>query len=257
MRKGSPVPDESDLRNLFETSSAPSTLDVDRIIAKSRARRLPRQIGAGLIGTLAVAGIFVLAVQPQQLAQPPAASMTESQEAAGGAAADNAIKRAPAEKLNLCGGTLAEVAPSFYGLQLDVAFPATAPAGPAPIEGTVTLTNTGTTRVSGSTAATPAITLSQSGTVLWHSNGPMIMSLVIVDLAPGESLRYPASFTAVRCGVEDDAAEVFRADLPALPAGDYELSAAIDFSADPSMATNGTPDLDLVTGPRNPVTLTQ
>jgi len=251
------VPSEADLKDLFATSNAPHALDADRIIAASRARRIPKQVAAGMIGTLAVAGIFVVALQPQTVT-PPAATVMEAQ-SGGGAASDSSavIKRAPADKLNLCGGTLAEVAPSFYGLQLEVAFPATVPTGASAIDGTVTLTNTSSTRVTGSTAATPAITLSQSGMVLWHSNGPMIMSLVIVDLGPGESLTYPASFTPVQCGIEDDAAEAFRADLPALPAGDYELSAAIDFSADPSMVTNGTPDLDLVTGPLSAVTLTQ
>src|SRR6188472_1864276 len=108
------MPDESDLRRLFESSSAPNTLNVDRIVAKSRARRVPKQIGAGLVGTLAVAGIFVVAVNTSQFNQqaPSSATMEQSQDSSGGAAdsAESLVKRAPADKLNLCGAPLAEVA---------------------------------------------------------------------------------------------------------------------------------------------------
>jgi hypothetical protein len=105
------------------------------------------------------------------------------------------------------------------------------------------------------TAAAPAITVSQEGITLWHSNGAMVMSLVIVDLAPGESLEYAASFTPVLCGVEDDMAEVFRNDLPALDPGEYELSAAIDFVLDETLAADYEPFAYLVTGPRSTITL--
>ena len=47
--------------------------------------------------------------------------------------------------------------------------------------------------------------------------------------------------------VEDDTAEAFRSDLPAAPAGQYQVSAAIDLM--------GEFDADLVTGPAQTVTL--
>ena len=104
--------------------------------------------------------------------------------------------------------------------------------------------------MTGTTGATPAVTVSANGTALWHSNGPTILSLVIIDLAPGESLVYEASVVPVRCSVDDDLAESFPADLPPLAPGNYELSAAIDFS--PTVAV-GAADFDgsadLVTGP--------
>ena len=120
--------------------------------------------------------------------------------------------------------------------------------------GTVLLTNTSDREVVGSTAATPVLTLSQNGTVLWHTNGAMVMSLVTVDLQPGESLEYSASFAPVRCDVDDDLADSFRADLPPVPAGDYQLSALIDFTADPVMQQQTT-ELDLVSGPLSAITL--
>ena len=251
------VPSEDDLRKLLTSAEAPGSVDANRVIARSRARRLPRQLVAGAAGALAIAGIGVLAVQVSQItlvqptslmSEPNADAPIASDEAGSSGAESEAIKRAPAEKINLCGGTLAQVAPCESGLQLDVVFPDQAPAG-AVVEGAVRLTNLGTATVRGSTAASAAITVSQGGLVLWHSNGPMIMSAALVDLAPGESMEYPASFEPVRCEVDDDSAESFRDDLPALPPGGYQLSAAIDFSpADGS-------SLDLVTGPLGGIAL--
>ena len=249
------MPSEDDLREFFATTEAPGRPDADRAISRIRARRRPRRIAAAAAGALALVGVTIVGVQVSQvqfvqLTQP--ISEMSSAEDAGAPAADgieSAIKRAPAEKINLCGAPLAEVAPSVSGLQLDLVFPEEVPTGGESVQGTVRLTNLGTQQVVGTTAASPAITLSQAGTVLWHSNGPMIMSAVLVDLGPGESMEYAASFTPVRCEVEDDLAQSFRTDLPALAAGGYELSAAIDFSPSSGAA------LDLVTGPRSTIRL--
>lgn len=248
------MPTENDLRDMFANSSAPNALDAKRIIARSRARRLPRQLAAGAVGALAIAGISVLAVQVTQVQSPVTMTAGEAYDQSAPAPEVDAMKRAPADKINLCAGTLSEVAPSQYGLRLDVTFPDTAATGVEPITGTVRLTNTSGREVIGYTPATPAITLSQDGVVLWHSNGPMILSLVAVDLAPGASLEYPASFTPVRCAAEDDLGDTFRADLPAVEPGSYQLSALIDFTADPAMQQQTT-ELDLVSGPLSTITL--
>lgn len=250
---------EKDLRDLFAGAEAPNTLDAGRVIRRSRARRLPRQVAAGSLGALALVGVTVLGVQVSQFSSPVSTAGGEAFDSPATAPELDMVKRAPADKINLCEGTLAEIAPSQYGLQLDVAFPETAATGTAPVEGSVRLTNTSDREVVGSTPLSPAITLSQDGAVLWHSNGPTAYALRMIDLAPGASLEYEASFTPVRCGVEDDAAESFRADLQPVAAGDYELSALIDFSADPSMDAGSsetqTPELDLVGGSVAPIRL--
>jgi hypothetical protein len=252
------MPSEDDLRDLFASASAPHaphSIDAERVIARSRRRRLPRQLAAGTVGVLAIAGISVVGLQSIQLA-PPSSSITSQETAAGAAPAeDSTIKRAPAEKLNLCTSALAEVAPSPLGLQLDVTFPQSAPVGTAPVEATVLLTNTSAVPISGTTGPSPALTLSQDGIVLWHSNGAVAASAVLVNLAPGESLEYAASFVPVRCEVDDDLAESFREGLPALPPGAYELSAALDFLPDALPTDGSTPGLDLVTGPRSTIIL--
>lgn len=249
-------PTEDDLRDLFATSPSRNSLDASRIIARSRARRLPRVLGAAAVGTLVVAGIATVAVTTSFL--PQGVSTTSLEESAGDSAESEAAapveqKRAPADHINLCEAPVTDTPASPTGLQLDVEFAPTATAGTQPITGTVRLTNTSDRTVSGTTAAAPALTLSRDGTVVWHSNGPTILSLVVVELEPGASLEYPASFTPVLCTITDDLAEGFPADLPALEPGVYELSALIDFAS--ATSTSGTSELDLISGPRSTVTL--
>lgn len=256
----------------------PNSLDTQEIIRRSKRRRLPRTIGTGLVSTLAIVGLGIAGVSG--LAAFPFTGASSSDSAVSSEAAtddftsdsqenaDSFIYDAPnydsspltesgesmpptvpAEKLNLCGAPLAEAAPSATGLQLTVDFP-TADAGSASVTGTVTLTNAGTGIITGTTPATPIITLSQNNVVIWHSNGPTIMMITEVNLSPGESLTYPASFTPVVCGPEDDSGESFRNDLPPAPAGSYEVSAAIDLTLTSSPSAS-----ELITGPRFPVVL--
>ena len=255
---------EPNLRDLFR-GDGPALPEVDAaaVIRRSKRRRLPVQLAVGgtfvlAIGGLGVAGLQALGGSHTAISNVSTMSGGESTgdrapadgrgaESAQGLEGGGAIKRAPADRINLCGGPVAEVAPNERGLVLAVDFPSS-PVGTAQVMGTATLTNTGTEPVTGFTSPSPAITLSQGGTVLWHSNGPTDLSLVSVDLVPGASVDYQASMTPVRCGVEDDVAGAFRTDLPALEAGTYELSALIDFTADPSMEQEIS-ELDLVSGP--------
>lgn len=249
------MPDQNDLRDLFASADtgAPNALDAKRVIARSRARRLPKQLAAGSVGALVLVGVGVLGVQVSQFSSPVSMTAGEASDSSA-PMPESAMKRVPADRVNLCAAAVVDVAPSQYGLQLDVEFPSSAPVGTAAVQGMVRLTNTSDSHVVGTTPAVPAITLSRDGVVLWHSNGPTIFSVVDVDLAPGASLEYPASFVPVQCGVEDDAAEAFRADLPALQAGGYELSALIDFAPAPVMAPQTT-ELELVGGPRSAISL--
>ena len=83
MRKELDVPTDDDLReSLGSTETRPHSIDLDRVIARSRARRLPRQLATGALGALAFVGIGVWGVQLTQLAAPVA---TMSSLADGGA----------------------------------------------------------------------------------------------------------------------------------------------------------------------------
>ncbi|MCU1556790.1 MAG: hypothetical protein JWN09_785 [Microbacteriaceae bacterium] len=239
---------ESEFKRLRDSeASQRSSIDLALVIRRSRRRRIGAQVAVGGATTLAVAGIGVASVAglhgwgPSSTSAGSAAAPTVASDSSG-----ESQKRAPAEKLNLCGAELAQVAANPDGLVATADFP-TASASAASISGTVTLTNTGTERVVGTTAASPAITLSKGGVTLWHSNGPMIAMAAMVDLAPGASMTYHASFTPVTCGTEDDLGDSFRSDLPHVAPGEYQISAAIDLSrqgVDGGFASN-----DLVTGP--------
>jgi hypothetical protein len=266
------MPAEPSIRDLFRTTPGPAAraVDAEAVIRRSKARRLPAQIGLGGVFTLAAGGIAVAGIQGLPGGTTGSSSSGAMAEQSADAPADlpqgdtgrvdplngdvsfddtpgsaDVSAPAPADRINLCGGTLAEVAPSETGLELTAHFPDAA-VGTTPVEGIVTLTNTGAEPVSGFMSPTPAVTLSQDGVVLWHSNGMRIMSLLNVELAPGESLELVASFVPVVCGVEDDL-DGFRDDLPAAGAGEYQVSAAADVTVGETA--------HLVTGPTSTVRL--
>ena len=253
---------ESDLKKMF-SDAGPSLGHVDLcgVLRRSSRRRVAQQVAVGSATTLAVAGIGVAGLTGIHGLMPSTTAGSASSANApeprgdstlGSTATDRGLTRAPADKINLCGGALADVARNAGGLILRTNF-AAADASADRITGTVTLTNSGSERISGTSAATPAITLSKDGVVLWHSNGPMIAMAAVVDLAPGASLSYQASFRPVACAVDDDGAGSFRSDLPHVAAGQYQVSAALDLSrqnADGSVLRT-----DLVTGPVSEVTL--
>jgi hypothetical protein len=222
-------------------------VDVNSVLRRTRRRRLPKRAAAGGVLTLAIGGIAVAGFQGlsglSQSSGGSSDSAASTAEDSGGTSelfssgdtsSSDLSKRAPADRINLCGGAVADVAPSATGLVLTTEFgtESAASVGAKSVTGVVTMTNEGTETVTGSTAVSPAITLSQDGVVLWHSNGAMIDMATVVDLAPGESMEYQASFVPVICDVEDDLADSFRDDLPEAPVGVYEVSALIDLSTD-------------------------
>lgn len=245
-------PTEAELRSALRGDTGPrSGLDADAVIRRARIRRLPRQIAFGSVATLAIAGIALVGVTVIKI---PQSALMSASDSAGSAESGTlpqppdlryGSSQAPAEKVNTCGGELARIAPSGSGLVLTTHFPASAPANGQPVSGTVTLSNTGTDRVTGSTAANPIVTLSQNGVTRWHSNGAMTAIAILIDLAPGESMDYEVNLTPVACGTEDELGDGFRDDLPALPAGDYEVSALIDLVPE---ATDGGGS-ELISGP--------
>ena len=259
---------ESDLKKMFrETGPSLGQIDISLVLRRSSRRRVAQRVAVGSATTLAVAGIGVAGFTGIRGLGPSTGSGSASSAAApdanrpdanrleatgGSTATEGGLTRAPAEKINLCGGALAKVAPNASGLVLTTSFePADAAADR--VSGTVTLTNSGSEHITGTSAATPTIVLSKDGIVLWHSNGPVAAIGAIVDLAPGASMTYQASFQPVTCAVEDDSTVSFRDNLPHVAAGAHQVSAALDLSrenADGSFLST-----DLVTGPTSEVTL--
>ncbi|NYF10325.1 hypothetical protein HDC94_001481 [Leifsonia sp. AK011] len=243
--------DENDLRRLLAETDAPHTVDADAVIARARRRRVPQQVAAGALGVLALVGVGVLAVNVSSLTQ------STSTVAEQGSLSDEAplessdemapMKRLGAESLNTCGEAAASPEPSEYGLELAVQFPPAASSTSALIDGTVTMTNTSDEAVSGLTVIGPTVTVSR-GDLVVALGVPTEYEMTMVELQPGETVAYAASFVPVLCSTGEDVATA-----AALPAGDYDVSAAVDFT--PAVGTVDPPLPDLVTGPRSQITL--
>ena len=247
------MPGDSELRAWMHgegsdlpASSRHTRLDAAAIIRRTKRRRLPRQIGAGGVMTLAVAGISVASITGLKALGPNVfGTSTSAERSAGDNSAEvppelSAPQDTPAvrdgvspDRANLCGSTLAAVPQNRFGLTLTQHFPAEAPATGAPVTGSVTLTNTSARTISGTSTSRPSVTISQDTRVVWHSNGVQPAGTA-VTLAPGQSLQYPATFTPVACTAADDRAGAFPPGLPALAPGQYHVSVllAIDVSGD-------------------------
>jgi len=257
------MPDEAELRQRFHDDEPAGTIDLDAVLRRSRARRRPRVAAAAVVSSLAALAIVVpvFSVASQQTGTLSAGSAASAPDKAapplavegGGASGSTATKPDPAAKLNLCAAPLATPAPAADGLVLTVQA-VDAAAGARSIPVTVTLTNTGGERVTGSLSPFPTLTLSRDGIVLWHSNGAVPSLAQQLDLAPGASTTFSSTFEPVVCGAEDDAQPSFRTDLPGAGPGSYLLSAALDVNPTTTDA-GGDVGAVLVTGPTSPVTL--
>jgi len=259
---------DDNIHDLFRKSddAGLGTIDTASVIRRSKRRRLPAQLATGGALALALGGFGVFGVQaivnaPQygSTAGEAVTFDSELQYSAEDGAENGALRDetdaagrtiAPFyDGLTLCGGPLPEVSPAPSGLEITVDFPDAA-TGSEMIVGTAELTNTGSEAVVGYTAMSPHVLLSQDGVVTWHSNGGMRAAAIYVDLAPGESLTYAAFFTPVTCAPMDDATGVFRKNLPPAPAGEYEVSAAIELAP-----VLGDGAAELVGGPTTTITL--
>ena len=246
--------DESELRSMLrrEADGGPAPeLDTSRLVRRSRARRLPRQLAVGGALSLAIVGLGVGTVSGVRLFNPPAevssagggsdttdeevgtlseGPQTESEESDSGSSGDSSagggIQLAPAYKIHGCGGMLGVVpADGLTGVSVAVDFPAQATTS-GTVRGTVEITNDTGEPLTGVMSDVAATTLSQDGVVLWHT--PRLDRTLPVDLDPGESTTLDASFEPRVCSPEDEGLEDFRPGLPAVEAGSYDVSVAFD-----------------------------
>ncbi|MEO7349371.1 MAG: hypothetical protein ABIW32_05895 [Terrimesophilobacter sp.] len=221
------------------------SIDPEAIVRKARARRVPKQIAFSSVSVLAVVGVATLGITilPALQAGHDGASSSsvmatapESSQDSGGSARDTAAKSFDARLLavSVCGAPAFTAEPNSLGLTISVSFSDSAPTNGQEVGGTVTLTNTGPSRVSGMTAVAPTVVLSRDGMTVWHTDRAALPALKAVDLEPGQSSVFDASFNPVECAPEDDASGHFRDNLPPLSAGSYEVSAELTFVPDVS-----------------------
>lgn len=236
------MPTESELRAALQdipSEDGATRLDSEDIIRKARGRRRPRQLAFGSVTILAVAGFAYVGISAIPWPQSALMSASDSGDATtsaelalpGSSGATDPVaggaNRESATTAIRCGQPLVEVGATSSGLVLTTDFPSSGPANGLPVEGTVTLTNAGSERLTGVTAAQPTIVLSRDGITVWHSNGAVRSIGYLVDLEPGQSKEFSASFTPVLCTEENETSHSFPGDLPPLGPGTYRVTALL------------------------------
>lgn len=240
------MPTESQLRAALRNRASVAntagarTLDADEVIRKARGRRRPRTLAFAATAALTVAGFAYVGITtiPWPQSVPQSASDTMADATAG---SELALPETPpgatdpmaggdpwATSINRCGQPLVEAGPTASGLVLTPDFPATGASNGLPIEGTVTLTNTGKERVTGLTSAEPIVVLSLGGITVWHTHDTTRSIGYPVDLAPGESQEFAASFTPVQCTQDGEDLPTLPGDLPPLGPGTYRVTTYLD-----------------------------
>lgn len=247
------------LRHLFDAPQPDNPIDVAAIVRRSKARRAPKVVLTAGASALAVGGLlfggtaYLGGLSPITMADtgttaeaPAEAGADDTMSQAADGTFQDEIKRSAAAQLNRCGGPVATAPPSESGLVVAVNFPDGLADGGYLI-GDVTLTNGGTQSWSGHTDLDPTVTLARDGIVMWHSEPTAHETATAISLEPGQSVTFEATVMAVVCASADEGEGGFRDDLPAAPAGEYQVSAALDLLGDF--------DAQLITGPAQSITL--
>jgi hypothetical protein len=250
MKEGTEMADEPTLRHLFGDPPPAPTIDVSNVIRRSRSRRAPRILGAGALSVLAAttlvyAGFSGLSGLADSTASDAggAAPMSESGVAGDEKNFSSESLYAASSDLFRCGQPVFEIPENELGLELSVDVASPVEVTSASIDGTVTVTNGGDDPVSVVASTTPTLALTADGIVVWRSQAGLTQRSL--DLEPGDTFDYDVSFSPTVCvpnGAERSAA---------LPAGEYELHAAIDVGT----ADGQSPGAPWASGPPQPLTL--
>ena len=227
-----------------------SALDVDSLVRRSRARRRPALLGAGVLATVVIVGIGGLGIGalsglvPNDFTAADSASTAEesaieqggADDTGGGTMAEGESALEPDWLQNRCGA--APITPADVpdiDVRLEVDFPTAAPTGTGAIAGTVRITNTGEDPVSGLLSATPAITLASQGVTVWHTSVRSDRGPQAIALDPGESRTVDAELRALDCTTGDEGRGGDE-DLDPLRPGEYAVSAVLDITLDDDSA---------------------
>ncbi|EAR25062.1 hypothetical protein A20C1_00701 [marine actinobacterium PHSC20C1] len=217
--------DENELRARLSGGELPAIeIDTSAVISRSKARRRPRQLAVGTVGVLAAASLVFAGVNtfPRADDMNSAISMLEDESSGarnGSEALDSSdFQSSPAT--GLCGTTMPSEATAPFGLSLELTLPAEVVASGSAY-GTVRLTNTSDDAVMGSTASVPDVNLLRDSVVISHSPDAQILSVMPVNLQPGQSVEFPVAIDILDCTTIDTGGMV--------EPGTYEVSASLAF----------------------------
>ncbi|GAA1216565.1 hypothetical protein [Rhodoglobus aureus] len=202
--------DENELRAHLSAAEHPAIdIDAAAVVSRSKARRRPRQLAVGAVGVLAAASLLFAGVTtfPRTGELTAGTSVAEDSGVrmdsdAGADTAESFLVPDEGGIAETCGAIIPTTAASPYGLaiELDIASPVTA-SGSA--FGTVRLTNTSQAAVIGTTASVPDVNLTRDTISISHSPDAQILSVVPVNLQPGQSIEFAVSIAIYDCTMID------------------------------------------------------
>ncbi|WP_341952393.1 hypothetical protein [Salinibacterium sp. TMP30] len=202
--------DESDIRSHLVDAETPAiAINTDAIISRSKARRRPRQLAVGAVSVLAAASLVFAGVNtfPRTGDLTTAGSMADesSTRMDSDAGADNAESYLAPDAVmdrETCGAIIPSQAASPYGLALELDLPGPVTASGSAF-GTVRLTNTSDVAVTGTTASVPDVNLTRDSVSISHSPDAQILSVIPVNLQPGQSIEFAVSLAIYDCTTID------------------------------------------------------
>lgn len=221
--------DESDIRSSLRDGETPTILiDTDTVISRSKARRRPRQFAVGAIGGLAAVSILFAGITtfPRTNELTSAGVMAEDSNTrmegdSGASPAESYLAPEGAAVPQTCGALIPSTAASPYGLTLSIEIASPQSASGSAF-GTVRLRNTSQMAVTGTTAAIPEVNLTRDGVSISHSPDAQILSVIPVNLQPGQSLEFAASIDIYDCTTIDTGGM--------LDPGTYTVSTSLAFA---------------------------
>jgi len=205
------VVDEHELRAHLTDGDLPAIeIDTSAIISRSKSRRRPRQLAVGAVSLLAAASLVFAGINTFPLvndvntATGTLADDSTSSREESGATDESSSFLMPDESPNAeaCGSTIPATAASPYGLTLELELPAEVVASGSAY-GTVRLTNNSNSAVMGNTASVPDVNLLRESMVISHSPDAQILSVIPVNLQPGQSIEFPVAIDILDCGTID------------------------------------------------------
>ncbi|MGV8859361.1 hypothetical protein [Rhodoglobus sp.] len=221
--------DENELRAHLAAGEKPAiTIDTAAIVSRSKARRRPRQLAVGAVGVLAAASLLFAGIstfpRTGDLMAGSAASDQSATREEGGAGADSEESYIAPEDgavSETCGAIIPSSAATPYGLAIDLDIDRTVTASGSAF-GTVRLTNTSDEAVTGTTASVPDVNLTRDSVSISHSPDAQILSVIPVNLQPGQSVEFAVSIAIYDCTVIDTGGKV--------EPGTYAISTSLAFA---------------------------
>lgn len=202
--------DENELRAHLSSDEQPAIeIDTAAVVSRSKARRRPRQLAVGVVGALAAASLLFAGINtfPRTGELTAGSSVAEDSSTrmdsnSGADMAESYLTPDEGGVAEMCGAIIPTTAASPYGLaiELDLASPVTA-SGSA--FGTVRLTNTSDEAVTGTTASMPDVNLTRDTVSISHSPDAQILSVIPVNLQPGQSIEFAVSIAIYDCTTID------------------------------------------------------